>query len=148
MGVLSTLHGRPMRLGCAKLLKRVFNLDLTHCPHCGGDLSIIAAILQRQAIEKIPNHLGFADAMTQIILALFTLTAAIFFHNYSALPADQQLVPQLMFFKNNGVIGGLLLLAAFCFRRGLMESRQTIRSASTYCTLNGQSQRKTVKIEY
>jgi hypothetical protein len=51
-------HGRPMRLGWAKLLKRVFNLDLTHCPHCGGQLRIVAAILQRQAIEKILNHLG------------------------------------------------------------------------------------------
>jgi hypothetical protein len=50
--------GRPMRLGWAKLLKRVFDLDLTRCPHCGGDLRIIAAILQRQAIEKILNHLG------------------------------------------------------------------------------------------
>ncbi len=51
-------RGRPMRLGWAKLLKRVFNIDLTHCPHCGGDLRIIAAILQREAIEKILNHLG------------------------------------------------------------------------------------------
>jgi hypothetical protein len=51
-------HGRPMRLGWAKLLKRVFNLDLTQCPHCGGQLRIVAAILQRQAIEKILNHLG------------------------------------------------------------------------------------------
>jgi Putative transposase/Transposase zinc-binding domain len=51
-------HGRPMRLGWAKLLKRVFSLDLTHCPHCGGDLRIVAAILQRQAIDKILNHLG------------------------------------------------------------------------------------------
>jgi Putative transposase len=51
-------HGRPMRLGWAKLLKRVFNLDLTHCPHCGGQLKIVAAILQRQAIDKILNHLG------------------------------------------------------------------------------------------
>jgi hypothetical protein len=51
-------HGRPMRLGWVKLLKRVFNLDLTHCPHCGGQLRIVAAILQRQAIEKILNHLG------------------------------------------------------------------------------------------
>jgi hypothetical protein len=50
-------HGRPMRLGWAKLLKRVFDLDLTHCQHCGGDLRIVAAILQRQAIEKILNHL-------------------------------------------------------------------------------------------
>ena len=51
-------QGRPMRLGWAKLLKRVFNLDPTHCPHCGGELRIIAAILQRQAIQKILNHLG------------------------------------------------------------------------------------------
>jgi hypothetical protein len=51
-------NGRPMRLGWAKLLKRVFNLDLTHCPHCEGQLSIIAAILQRQAIEKILSHVG------------------------------------------------------------------------------------------
>jgi Putative transposase len=42
-------HGRPMRLGWAKLLKRVFNLDLTHCSHCGGDLIMIAAIMQREA---------------------------------------------------------------------------------------------------
>jgi Putative transposase len=51
-------HGRPMRLGWAKLLKRVFNLDLTQCPHCGGELRIVATILQRQAIDKILNHLG------------------------------------------------------------------------------------------
>jgi hypothetical protein len=31
-------HGRPMRLGWAKLLKRVFNLDLEHCPNCGGEM--------------------------------------------------------------------------------------------------------------
>jgi Putative transposase len=51
-------HGRPMRLGWAKLLKRVFNLNLTHCLHCSGQLRIVAAILQRQAIEKILNRLG------------------------------------------------------------------------------------------
>jgi hypothetical protein len=34
----------------------VFNLYLTHCLHCGGDLRIVAAILKRQAIEKILNH--------------------------------------------------------------------------------------------
>jgi hypothetical protein len=53
-------HGRPLRLGWAKLIKRVFNLDLTHCQSCGGDLRIIAAITQRHAIEKILNHLGLA----------------------------------------------------------------------------------------
>ncbi len=51
-------HGRPLRLGWAKLLKRVFNLDLTRCQHCGDDLRIIEAITQRQAIDKILNHLS------------------------------------------------------------------------------------------
>jgi hypothetical protein len=57
-------YGRPPRLGWAKLLKRVFNLDLTHCPRCGGDLRVIAAILQRQAIEKSLNHLGLDPQLT------------------------------------------------------------------------------------
>jgi len=30
--------------GWARLLKRVFELDLEHCPQCGGDLKIITAI--------------------------------------------------------------------------------------------------------
>jgi uncharacterized protein (UPF0212 family) len=47
-----------MRLGWAKLLTRQFNLGLTHCPHCGGELKIVAVILQSQAIEKILNHFG------------------------------------------------------------------------------------------
>jgi hypothetical protein len=40
------------------LLKRVFDLDLQHSPNCGGDLRIIAAILEPPVIEKILMHLG------------------------------------------------------------------------------------------
>ena len=47
-----------MRLSWAKLLKRVFEIDLEHCPNCGGELKIIAAILEQPAIEKILTHLG------------------------------------------------------------------------------------------
>ena len=39
-------HSSPLaRMSWARLLKRVFNIDLEHCPHCGGTLTIIAAIL-------------------------------------------------------------------------------------------------------
>ena len=51
-------HHRPVRLSWAKLLKRVFDLDLEHCPNCGGELRIIAAIQEQPVIEKILTHLG------------------------------------------------------------------------------------------
>ena len=51
-------HQRPVRLSWAKLLRRVFDLDLEHCPNCGGQLKIIAAILEQPVIEKILTHLG------------------------------------------------------------------------------------------
>ena len=37
-------HHRPMRLSWAKLLKRVFEVDLEHCPNCGGELKVIPVI--------------------------------------------------------------------------------------------------------
>jgi Putative transposase len=49
---------RPVRASWTRLLKRVFDLDLEHCPNCGGELKIIAAILERPVIEKILTHLG------------------------------------------------------------------------------------------
>jgi hypothetical protein len=51
-------HLRPVRLSWAKLLKRVFEIDMAHCPNCGGELKIIAAILEQPVIEKILTHLG------------------------------------------------------------------------------------------
>ena len=51
-------HHHPVRLSWAKLLKRVFALDLEHCPNCGGELKIIAAILEAPVIERILTHLG------------------------------------------------------------------------------------------
>jgi len=53
------VQARAHRIGWARLLKRVSDIDLRRCPSCGGgELEIIAAILQRAAIEKILTHLG------------------------------------------------------------------------------------------
>ena len=51
-------HHRPVRLSWAKLLKRVFEIDMEHCPNCGGELRIIAVILEQPVIEKILTHSG------------------------------------------------------------------------------------------
>ena len=51
-------HHKPVRLSWARLLKRVFEIDLEDCPNCGGELKIIAAILEAPTIERILTHLG------------------------------------------------------------------------------------------
>ena len=56
---------------------------------------------------------GFGTRIAALVLAVFTLVASVFFHNYWAVPADQQFVQQLLFFKNIAVAGGLLVLAAW-----------------------------------
>ena len=51
-------RGAPARMGWARLPKRVFDIDLEHCPQCGGDLKIIAAIEEPAVIVRILTHLG------------------------------------------------------------------------------------------
>ena len=48
----------PVRMNWARLLKRVFGIDLEHCPQCGGTLKIIAAIEEPAVIVRILTHLG------------------------------------------------------------------------------------------
>jgi hypothetical protein len=50
----------PVRLSWARLLKRVFDIDIEHCPNCAGALTIIAAILDPAVIAKLLSHLGLA----------------------------------------------------------------------------------------
>jgi hypothetical protein len=46
------------RISWAKLLKRVFNIDVEICSSCGGKNKIIAAIENPSVIKKILKHLG------------------------------------------------------------------------------------------
>ena len=51
-------------VGCAgahelgQTAQRVFDIDIEHCPNCGGALKIIAAIEDPPVIVKILTHLG------------------------------------------------------------------------------------------
>jgi hypothetical protein len=50
---------RPARMSWARLLKRVFDIDIERC-ECGGKLKIIAAIEEPTVIERILTHLGLS----------------------------------------------------------------------------------------
>jgi putative oxidoreductase len=55
---------------------------------------------------------GYKTRLVAIILALFTLAAAVTGHAFWAAPADAAFIAQLLFFKNIAVMGGLLVLAS------------------------------------
>lgn len=55
---------------------------------------------------------GFMGRWAALALAAFTLVASFVFHRYWSLPADQQMMQQLLFMKNMAVTGGMLVLAA------------------------------------
>ena len=52
-------HGQAARMSWARLLKRVFDIDVERCA-CGGQLKIIAAIEEPVVIVRILTHLGLA----------------------------------------------------------------------------------------
>ncbi|HOB66652.1 DoxX family protein [Ottowia sp.] len=56
--------------------------------------------------------IGWQTRWAALALALFTLMAALFFHNFWGVPADQVMTQKLMFTKNLGIAGGLLAIAA------------------------------------
>lgn len=55
---------------------------------------------------------GFLARWAALALATFTLLVSLLFHRYWSVPADQQLVTQLLFMKNVCIAGGMLVLAA------------------------------------
>jgi len=56
---------------CARLLKRVFDIDLEPCPQCVGDLKIIAAIKEPAVIVRILTHQGLPSRAPPPPLPLF-----------------------------------------------------------------------------
>lgn len=77
-------------------------------PELGAAIAIAVEVLGGIALI-----IGLGTRWAALALAVFTLVASFFFHAYWALPAEQQMMQQLMFMKNIGVVGGLLALAAF-----------------------------------
>lgn len=71
--------------------------------------AVIALVVE--IVGSLALIVGLQTRLAALVLAVFTLVAGIFFHNYWAAPADQAFMQQLLFFKNVGVAGGLFVLA-------------------------------------
>lgn len=66
-----------------------------------------------EVVVALALLIGFKARWAALILAVFTLLAAFLFHNFWAMPADQQMMQSINFFKNLAIVGGLLFVAAF-----------------------------------
>lgn len=73
----------------------------------------VAIGLLIELVGGIMILVGFKTRWAALALALFTIVAAFFFHNYWAMPEAQQAMQKISFNKNVGITGGLLVLAAF-----------------------------------
>ncbi|MGI4777547.1 MAG: DoxX family protein [Janthinobacterium lividum] len=57
--------------------------------------------------------LGFKTRIVAIVLAIFTLATALFFHKYWAVPDAMKMAQMINFNKNVAIAGGLLAFTAF-----------------------------------
>lgn len=76
-----------------------------------ASLGVVVAIVV-EGLGGLAVLAGFKTRIAALALAVFTLVATFFFHNFWAMPAEAQMMQQLMFFKNLAIVGGLLILAA------------------------------------
>lgn len=74
---------------------------------------LAAATIAVEVLGGLMLVIGWKARWAALALAGFTLLASVIFHNYWAMPADQQMVNQLMFMKNLAVAGGMLMITAF-----------------------------------
>lgn len=57
--------------------------------------------------------IGWQTRWAALGIALFTVVITFIFHNFWAVPAEQVMAQQQGFFKNIGIVGGLLTVAAW-----------------------------------
>ena len=94
-------------------------------PELGAAIAVVVELLIAAAFL-----VGFKTRVAAAVLALFTVAAAVLFHNYWALPAGQQMMQQLLFTKNIAVVGGLLAFVAFGAGAFSLDARRTGAPAS------------------
>lgn len=72
---------------------------------------LAAGALVLELVAGVLLVIGWKTRWAAWALAIFTLLAAVLFHNFWSLPADKQMMQQIIFLKNVAITGGLLMLA-------------------------------------
>jgi putative oxidoreductase len=73
-------------------------------------LAVLVGLLE--LVGGLALAVGYKARWAALALGVFTLLASVLFHQFWAVPAEQQMVQQLMFMKNLAVAGGMFIVAA------------------------------------
>lgn len=76
-------------------------------PQLGAAIAIVVEVAVAGALL-----VGWRTRWAALILMLFTLAAAVLFHDYWAVPPEQKMMQAINFWKNVAIAGGLLFVAA------------------------------------
>lgn len=83
-----------------------------------------------ELVAGIALAVGLRARWAALGLAVFTVVATVLFHNYWAMPAEAQMIQQLMFMKNLAITGGLLFVFSLGAGPASFDARvQTRREA-------------------
>lgn len=77
-------------------------------PEVGAVIAILVEVVVAGAVL-----VGFKARYAALILALFTIAAAIGFHNFWAMEEAKVMLNRIQFFKNLAISGGLLFIFAY-----------------------------------
>ncbi|CAM3669333.1 DoxX family protein [Polynucleobacter arcticus] len=87
----------------------------------------LVATIVIEIAGSIALLVGFQTRIVAVIMAVFTLIAAVTGHAFWAAPADAVYVAQLLFFKNIAVMGGLLVLASAGAGSFSIDARKVVK---------------------
>lgn len=85
--------------------------------------AVIAIVVE--VLVVLAFLVGFKTRSAALVLAIYTIAAGIFFHNYWDAPAAQVMMQQINFYKNIAIAGGLLSFAAWGAGGWGVDARRT-----------------------
>jgi putative oxidoreductase len=92
-------------------------------PTLGAVLAVALEVLGGLALIA-----GYQTRWAALLMALFTVVAGVFFHNFWAAPAEAMQMQQIMFMKNLSIAGGLLALSVLGAGAWSLDARRANRA--------------------
>jgi putative oxidoreductase len=96
---------------------KIVGYDGTAGYMASAGLPLVAVLLPLTILVELGGGIalvvGWKARWVALALAAFTLLATLVFHHFWNMPADQVMANRLYFYKNVGVIGGMLMVFAF-----------------------------------